>query len=283
MRNDFPLVVSLPAPAGAARALVPVEGTRFVASSTAKVKVAFADPVPFDELNIRLHGQGRVYGFILRKLGDYDQEGFRPMIQDVVMGQCDTKGCKGKRPFHVTIGWALGGEPLTGDWDLYVVADGAPVTVEFGKRSAITRRVVPPQPVDDEVATLEPRVDLAGDRRVMSAGSFTSLDSVDFALLGLWGVGEPGHNSAFGDCFYPRGFTFLGDDDGVPQQPAETAFLPGCPTADGKPKVKQANQQYPSGVVYTSTHLSDMVGVGGWFATTAELKRAGAIAYWLDF
>lgn len=111
---------------------------------------------------------------------------------------------------------------------------------------------------------------------------FTSLDSVDFALLGIWGVGDPGHNTAYGDCFYDRGVTFLPDDDVVPHQPAETAFLPGCPTAYGRAHVRQSSQTYPSGIVLTVTHLSDKAGVGGWYATSAELKRAGAIAYWID-
>lgn len=184
-------VVAAPSPAAPTR--LPLEGTRFVTSSTAKVRVRFAQPVEFQKLKVHVEGRGRVYGFILRKLGAYDQEAFRPAIQDVVMGQCTRRGCKGKRPFHFTVGWNIGQEPLTGEWDLYMIADGAPVTVAFGKPSAITRRVVLSDSVEDEVLTLDPRVDLAGDRRVMSAGSFTSLDSVDFALLGIWGRSRPQH------------------------------------------------------------------------------------------
>lgn len=273
---------AIAAPSRAAPARLSPEGTRFVAAETAKVRVSFSQPVHFEDLKINVDGRGRVYGFILSKVGQYDQEGFRPVIQDVVMGQCARPACKGRAPFHFPVAWNVGGEPLTGEWDLYVIADGAPVTVSFDKRSAITRRVPLTDTVDDEVVTLEPRVDLSGDRRVMSAGSFTSLASVDFALLGLWGVGDPGHNTAYGDCFYDRGVTFLPNDDGVPNQPAETAFLPGCPTADGDAEVRESSQQHPSGVAFTVTHLSDKAGVGGWYATTAELEHSGAIAYWID-
>jgi hypothetical protein len=247
-------------------------GTRFVATETARLRIDFGTGVDRRDLAIKVSGRGRVSGAILRKVGTYEQEGYRPDILDLYVRQCDRPGCNGRRSFGATFFYAVD-DVITGLWDLYVVADGAPVTVSFTARTE--RTVLVTRPVEDQITTLEPGLVSSDDRRVWSAGDFTKLEQVDLGLLGMWARGESGHNTAFGDCFHPRttSLSMLGD----------AAFVPGCPAGDGDPWVNEASERRPSGTVFTSIFSGDYPGIGGWYSTSASIDKVGAVAYWIDF
>jgi hypothetical protein len=217
-----------------------------------------------------------VRGFILHKMGDYPQGG-RPAMENVAIGQCKTKGCNFREdPFYFTVCFCSS-DDLPGLWELYVVADGAPVTVTFKLKGVHGEaRVSVNDPVTSEIKTLRPRFYEEGpSSSVYSTGDFTTLDSSDYGLIGFWFTGVPYAASAGDDCIYWQGGT---------HPPEEQAFLPGCPTRPSADPFVFVNPSMGRGnVMWTTSGICCPVGLGGWFATAAEVKRHGAVALWIDY
>lgn len=233
------------------------------------------------DVRVSHEGNGRVVGVILRKLGKYEQEGSRPVLQNVSVGRCKERGCKSKKGgFSFTICFC-GKEPMTGLWELYVIADGAPVTARIRIRGlAGSDKVRVDGPVSSEIQTLSPRVDDQTTHTVVSAGDYTGLPDVGFGVVGIWTEGEPHAASAVGDCLY-----YDYRDFGIPSvlPPEEVAFLPGCPTSSGNVFPVVDSDGGSGGAFLTSSGFGDQVGVGGWYTTAAIVKDYGAVAFWLDF
>jgi hypothetical protein len=118
-----------PAAAKAPRILsgaVTVTATR---SYTTLVTVAHAAKV--DIQSIHLIGQGREFGFALRKVGRGTNQ---PVFFGLTSGHCTSVGCSSSGYFGVDgLVGGTGSEPIlaAGVYRLYVVADGRPVTVQF--------------------------------------------------------------------------------------------------------------------------------------------------------
>lgn len=272
------LMAVLSAPASSARSLGPsipeLTGlTRFTALDTATTLVRIPQGVNFDNLRVSYEGRGRVKGFMMRRTGSYEQEGFRPVMEDATIGACTRRGCKGDEGFRFpTCYWQE--KDLPGVWHLYVIADGAPVTVTFaikGRSGESEFRVT--EPVTSEIRTLRPRLEESDGHRIYSAGDFTSLERADWGLVGLWTIGDPHLATAMGECIYY----------GRERVPEEIAFAPGCPTADGGPMVFPDADAGRGGVIFTSSAFDNPRGLGGYYVTAATVQRYGAVAFWIDF
>ncbi|MEA2433280.1 MAG: hypothetical protein QOG54_737 [Actinomycetota bacterium] len=247
--------------------------TTFTTSTTKAATVSLPQPVPLDDVRVNIDGGGRVYGFMMRRLGEYEQEGYRPVINGVTIGACSRPGCKSQSDFMFIAAFNVG-KKLTGTWKLYVIADQAPVNITFKlKGIAGSQSIVPTDHVDSEIVTLEPTVDETNTHTIYSAGGFSKLDHVDFGMVGLWTIGEPSGGTAYGECLY------YGKNQRVPE---ETAFMPGCPAADGDVAAAPPGVGGPGGIIFSSGAYGGTRGVGGWYATPAVVHDYGAVGFWID-
>ncbi|MDQ3939752.1 MAG: hypothetical protein M3238_00180 [Actinomycetota bacterium] len=254
----------------------------FTASQTSSTLVRFPRAVDFlEEFRPSYEGNGRVTGFIMRKQGRYEQEGYRPVIESATIGQCKKRGCEGRdADFSFTVCFCNSRE-LTGTWELYVLADGAPVTVTFKSKPLDGRSTASVmQRAAAEIKTLDPRVQESTTKTLFSAGDYTRLKEADFGLVGLWVTGAPHAATAIGDCLY-----YDNGDYGYPSvaPPEEAAFLPGCPTGEGSAYPYVDQNGGGGGMIFTSASFCCPVGLGGWYTTAADVKRYGAVAFWIDF
>lgn len=248
--------------------------TTFRASETSSALIRFPTDVNFlKEFRASFQGDGRVQGFILRKTGEYKQEGFRPVIENITIGQCARRGCSARNQSGSTTGFGVG-KHLSGVWELYIVADGSPVTVTFRIEGLAGRSHVPVNNrARAHTKTLRPVIHETHSHAVYSAGHFTSLTQADYGVVGLWVVGTPHLATGYGDCIYY----------GEAALPETVAFMPGCPAADGEPDVHGSGDLGRGGVVFTSAAFDDARGLGGWYTTAAVVERYGAVALWIDF
>ena len=252
--------------------------TTITATRTGSLLVHLERKVDFSEgFRFDVTGDGRVYGLMLWKRGGhpFDFEGKVPSVAVLVPGLCDAKGCKAEKD---VVQWGftsgIGRNLPAGDYELVVVADGAPVTVTLGVESLPGTRRAEVTPMPAEIRTLQPTVDEEQDSgRFLSAGSFSRFEDPDIGFLGLWARGSNTVATGYGSCNYS-------DADGpAAQLPMGTAFLPGCPTGDG---YEDVNQGPNGGTVFTAIDFGGPSGIGGWFATPDEIPDHGAVALWVD-
>lgn len=246
--------------------------TTFTATTTSRATISLPRPLTlFEDLDIRVDGDGRIFGFMMSKTGSYEQEAQRPVMVGLTTGQCDRRACEARDGFLFISAFNTG-RKLSGTWNLYVVADGAPVDVTFTIKGESGRQTIPVAGhVKAEIRTLRPTVHETNSNAVYSAGDFTELDRVDFGMVGLWTVGQPHGATAYGSCAY--------EGDGAP--PVEDAFLPGCPAGDGYENVSSAPGP-GGGIVLTAGTYGRTRGLGGWYATASAVERYGAVGFWID-
>lgn len=269
---------SLPVPAEAASERVITLGHRsvFTARETSSILVRLPEPQPFFKMKsfrIDSHGDGRLTGFMLIQQGVPKRDA--AAIHGLTIGRCNERACKARKN-EVRFVWGSNfrGKVPKGIYRLYVVADGAPVTVTVrAERLAGDVAARPNDPVKTDLRTLTPRVDVEGAHSVYSAGDFTRLDAgrPDFAFMGLWVTADaPAAATAWGDCIYYN--------DGRADPPEDRAFLPGCPEGDGYPFAFPAR-----GVVATSSIAGGLPhGIGAWYSTTSPVSDYGAVGLWID-
>lgn len=280
------LLTGAPPTPSFARAFDPVHEltgvTTFTASETSATVIRFPRAVDFlKDFHASYDGDGRVTGFIMRKRGRYEQEGYRPVIVNTTIGQCKKRGCDARdMNFSFTVCFC-DDRLLSGTWELYVIADGAPVrlTIKNDNLEGRTSHYVTGD-VTSQIQTLDPRIEERNTRTVFSAGDFTELKQADFGMVGLWVVGNPHAATAVGDCLY-----YDGSDFGYPNvhPPEEVAFMPGCPTGNGDAFPYVDPDGGRGGVISTTASFCCPVGVGGWYTTAAQVNRYGAVAFWIDF
>jgi hypothetical protein len=263
-------------------------------TQTKLVRLRFPEAVDFEDIHFGVHGDGRVLGFLMRKVGYYGdregarQEGTRPAVWATTVGQCATRGCQAHRPIVLVSN--LGVETFEGDWDFYLVADGAEVSVSLDVHHAVGSKVIDVdraqgQQVRHEIRTLTPRVHGTPDENVYSAGDFSSMKRVDFGMVGLWAIGNTHVATAYGPCVYYGDYVARNEDN------ADALFTPGCPSAGLGPTNSQTwiTESPPddnAGVVYiarSSGPPDAPRGLGGWFATASQVQRYGAVALWIDY
>jgi hypothetical protein len=129
----------------------------------------------------------------------------------------------------------------------------------------------PSDRVATEIRTLNPQISADSGHRVFSTGGFTHTKGTDFGMVGLWVVGDTHLGTAFGSCLYEK----------RPAFPSEVAFVPGCPVGDDY-TTATPGRGARGGVVFTAASLGRQEGLGGWYATSADVDRYGAVAIWLD-
>lgn len=271
-------VVSALLPAAAANGTgrkpgVVLEGRNvFRTSETAATTVHFQRPFPTSRFDVSVEGSGRAYGFVLKESpaqGDGD-------LASVAYGRCTRPACPRRGEPDQPFGFGLGRE-MSGTWDLYVIADGRPVTVTLllPGRSGETF-TQPSERVESEIKTLTPRVVDAGDENVYSAGDFSDVGDgqAGFAAYGIWVHGAGHHGTVVGDCVYHE------HNNVTP--PSEAAFVPGCPTTGLVFPREIEGDGAAADFLFGLTMHGGAGGIGGWYATSATQVDTGGVAVFLD-
>ncbi|MDQ3646562.1 MAG: hypothetical protein M3345_06455 [Actinomycetota bacterium] len=248
----------------------------FTASTTSRILFRLPRQVDFaKDFHASVSGPGRITGFKFKLASG---KWFKaPTVEQTLLGLCMEPGCKPESRFDVPV-FGLGFERYlpAGLYELYVIADGAPVTVSLkidGLSGSVSGK---PTPVDAEIRTLSPRVFDGPESVVYSSGGFTDLqgDEADYGFAGIWALGAPHVVTAAGECFYYKGSR-------VP--PAPATFAPGCPTGDGEPYIWPAPGADGGLILTVSNYTCCPRGIGGWFASAARVHNRGGVALWIDF
>ncbi len=254
--------------------------TRFIASETSSIFVRFPEPVDRDQgWDVDVRGTGRIYGFLMRDGRGPDGEAGE--IVGTTSGRCGKPGCKGSRSQPFVTGFNVA-QTLQGIWELYVVADGNPVTVTItleGIRGARTEQV--DGPVDSSIKTLTTHAAATADGHVYSAGDFTDVGGgqPNYGKVVVWMRGENHHVTGFGECVYYDSMYF----GLMPKPPAPVAFAPGCPTSWYKDPRTHFGNGGKEDFWFGSGSFGAVNGLGGWFVTDAAVTSAGAVGFWIDY
>jgi hypothetical protein len=269
------VLVSALLPAAQAKAVarkpgVVLEGTNvFRTSETAAATVHFERPFPTSRVDLSVDGSGRVYGFVLKEPGGAD-------LASVVTGRCTTPACPGRGEPPAAFGYGVGGK-MAGTWNLYVIADGRPVTVTIRLRGVPGETFTRPSgTVESEVRTLTPRVVEAGDENVYSAGDFSDVGDgqAGFAAYRIWVHGAGHRGTVVGDCLY--------HEHNFVTPPEAAAFVPGCPTTGLIFPREIEGDGGKADFLFGLTMHGGAGGLGGWFATSATPVETGGVAVFLD-
>lgn len=262
---------SRPAEARATRDDVVLRGTTTF-SFTAPGTIRFSLPKKVKigkEFDFDVDGSGRVYGFSFWKAGGI--QGWVPGAEYVQVGMCKTKACPAKDGDGFA--FVFGDHLPAGQYQMYVVADGAPVDVTFTVDGLRGRATYRPASIDAELKTLNPTVDLSHGAQTYSAGAFTQLPESDWSFFGMWALDRNDVATAYGSCAYA-------DDTTIPSPPEHVAFLPGCPLSDS---FEFVNEGPNGGTMLTVSDHGGPEGTGGWFTAGTSHSRYGSVAFWLDF
>ena len=250
----------------------------FTTRTTSKWLVRLPRDVAVSDVSTGFSGNGRVIGFFLAEANKPLNKGL--ILHGNGIGQCKKKGCvaRGAR-FRFTYRSSLADTLYAGLYDVYVIADAAPVTLEIHVEGLSgTTRLRGGSPVPAVIKTLTHRVVEQDQGSVYSAGHFLpdGAPQTEFGLVGIWAGGTNHVGAGFGDCYY-----YPGDLNRPPSE--EMAFLPGCPTGDGfEHKFVSERPLENGGFVYVSGNRGGPDGAGGWFSSAGVPKRYGAVAAWVD-
>lgn len=252
------------------RPAVPLRGTTtFSSSELGHIRFSLSKKVNIQrDFDFDATGSGRVFGFAFWEAGG--ESGWSAGVEYVQLGLCDTRSCSTKSSGGFA--FVTGSYLPAGEYDLYVIADGAPVEVTFEVDTLRGRATYRPSATDDaEIRTLPTTIDSSDGAQMYSAGRFTELPESDWSFMGLWALNGNDLATAYGSCAYSSEFA------STPL--AEAAFLPGCPTSDG---FEFVNEGPNGGTVLTVSHHGGPEGVGGWFTSGSAHARYGAVAFWFD-
>jgi hypothetical protein len=249
---------------------VVLRGTTTFSSSRAG-SITFDLPTRVDirkDFDFDVEGSGRAYGFSFWKSSG--KPGWVPGVEFVRLGLCKERGCDSKDGggFAFVTGRYL----PPGEYEMYVVADGAPVEVTFSVATLSGRAHYRAEAIAAELKTLTPTLDVSEGAQNYSAGAFTELEESDWGFFGMWALNRNDIATAYGSCAYSA-------QDDVPGAPEEVAFLPGCPLSDG---FQFVNPGPNGGTVLTVSHHGGPEGQGGWFTAGSKHARYGAVAFWMD-
>lgn len=250
----------------------------FVTSSTSRWLVRLPQDVAAKDISTNFSGDGRVIGFFFIDARKPLKQA--AMLHGQAIGRCKKQACKARKPyFKFTFRWNVSDTLKKGSYEVYVLADGAPVTFEIdldglpGRREFTGGTAVP-----SVIETLPGRMSEDNQANVYSAGDFVDPRRIepDFGLVGVWAIGTNHVATAFGDCYY-----YPGDLNTPPWE--EIAFLPHCPTGDSFEHnfVSQEPLQ-DDGFVYVSGNFGGPTGIGGWYSSASIPEEYGAVAAWVD-
>lgn len=248
--------------------------TSFSASTISRTLVRFPQDVDITrEFHARIKGNGRIKGFVIRKVGSFGEHE-RPLVHSIRLGRCRTRACRGADTPSILTSENVDKE-LSGTWELFLIADSSRVTVTFEiERFVGVRRVGLEERVASEIRSLRTQVHEEQSNLVFAAGDFTRLRRPQFGFVGLWLEGKPHASSAFGACFHR-------------QEPKQTsgklAFLPGCPTGESQWDTSTTASARGWKIYFASSSSCCPKGLGGWYTTLSDVTSYGATALWLDY
>ena len=301
VRRAAPLVVAAALfgglPGAAASAAVTVAGTTVVtADRPASIAVRLPRPVRFAVYGDVTFSapRGRVTAMVLKKDGDWDA----PVVKAVHTGFCPARGCSSPVPqsMHGSV-WAPGtkdgveGRLPAGSYRLYVVPDGAPVTVtlRFSGLSG-TRRLTARTPARATVVAPAPTVAEPATAPALFAGgsTFRTGPRGGAHAVAIWKelpvFGEPG---AVGVCEYraappagaapPYQFPCAGGSGDIPPSTAATFHGSGATTPIGPGRfLASINAGY-------LLAPDEQFAIGGYHNTVGPVTAAYVHQLWLDF
>ncbi|HVF04156.1 MAG TPA: hypothetical protein VNA20_04895 [Frankiaceae bacterium] len=274
---------------------VPLAGTTIVtARRTASMAVRLPRPVDFHVHDLSVSSpRGRVTAVALKRVGSWNA----PYVTATHVGFCGEPGCATEFPtFSFDHVWApgspdgLSGRLPAGDYRLYVVTDGAPVTFTFRLRGLSgTKRLTPASPARASVVTATPTAaEPALSPVAFAGGSHRSVGPAGgLNHTSVWKevptVAQP---SAVGVCEYSG-------------RPPASAFTPyQLPCADGRGGIPPAvSNTKPGGDATTPVgpgrYLNGISsgwllppgewGLGGYNNTPGPVTAAYVHQFWLDF
>lgn len=222
------------------------------------------------DFHIALEGSGRIYGYVFWKAGEMVES--TPSVQEVEFSNCAARACREKRVFDAEpLALGFEDEIPAGDYEMYVFADGNDVTVTITVDTLSGQRRFTPTPVAGEVVTPTGRVDATAPY-LYSAGDFTKFEKPTLAIVGLWATSAPHVFTAIGDCeYYGRRL----------ESSPTVAFTPGCPMGASAIIDSRNLQGDEGGASLTVMNWAGPVGLGGWFTTSLQPARWGAVALWI--
>jgi hypothetical protein len=285
------LVASLVASAGpaalarkgkASPALVLRGRTTFTATTTSRFVIDIPRDIRTSDFRTGFSGDGRVIGYVIAKVGKPLPRAER--LEAYAIGACDTAGCTAEEdPLPFRFGWDVGDYVEAGRYQVFVLADSAPVTLTV-RTSALRGKAAyrGGEPIMAEVVTLPVGAASQDQNNVFSAGDFVSWEdrTPEFGVFGLWMYADSHAATAFGDCAYT--------DGSIGRPPVDdlngAAFLPGCPTGDGFEFERISEMPgEKSGEILVSARWGNPVGLGGWFSSVSQVTSHGAVAMWVDY
>ena len=232
---------------------------------------------------VDIAGAGRAAGFAL--IARRPVDGVRHLYSVVRAGFCGVEACAPGATERASFLFFDGDERTddatielpAGDYLLYVIADGAPVTVTLRLPGLTGQARMRPATVADFEVT-EPTVSAheTHSSTVYSNGDSFDMsgpESFSFNALRIqaaaWGGGQIGH------CIY--------DED---PPPAPAAFAPGCPAGTNVPVTDAVAAPVPSVRIYATgvaRYDPGVLGHGSWYASAAAVEEADAVGFNLDF
>ena len=242
----------------------------FTTTELGSVLVRFPRTIDVAKMQFDYTVAGRVSGVVFTKVGDYPDESQRPVLEEVTIGRCTTRGCNARKGMEAQFGFNV--DKLDGIWCLTVIADSTPVTatilLEDVPGSSLSRISTP---AEGDIRTLKSSLWTEDGNHVLSGGGFSDVTRSDFGMVGLWLEGERHTATGYGSCMYEQ----------RPFYPEEAAFAPGCPLGTHY-NATEYGKGGEAGVVFSAASLNRTDGLGAWYSTTAEVTRYGAVALWLD-
>ena len=237
----------------------------FTASTISGLRVRIPAPASFeagsDSSHIQIEGRGRMTGYVLVQEGRHILD--RVTLMTTISRFCGEPGCNSKDPFFWHGGTKVPKDSETGvstlpsgDYILYVVADGAPVTVtlRFDGLRGPAKRVALKDSVDAGIVLPRVRASVGPTRSVYSFG-----EEVDFS--GPSGIAIPLMRFRTGHAFSNRREVcyYLGG----PKVPDPVAYGPRCPAADAGVAIQELE------------HIEDHVVVDGYYSQASGPNRWG--------
>lgn len=271
-----------------ASARSPLKGLNLISGTRTRVtKVVLPADVtmPLRRLGaaVEVTGGGRAAGFAL--VAKRPVDGARPFYSYFRAGFCGVEACLATEDESASFLFYEGDtrtdddtiELPAGDYLLYVIADGARVTVKLRIPELTGRsRLRPAGRADFEVTEPTVAVHETKSSTVYSNGdSFDMSGSESFSFNALriraaaWGAGQIGH------CVY---------DQQPP--PSPVAFAPGCPEGTNVPVTDAFVTPVPLTRIYATgagRTSPGIIGHGSWYAAAAAVEEADAVGFNLDF
>lgn len=163
-----------------------------------------------------------------------------------------------------------------GRYVLYVIADGAPVSVTMKFRGlAGSTRITPTGPADFGVGPPPVAITEGTTGAVYSAGKATDMSGPgSFSLSALRIASDNWAAGPVTTCLYDR------------KPPQTVGFGPGCPAGQNFVFLDAVVSVIPQVKIYGSAAGRDGPGVlghGAWFAAAASIDAAESMAFQLDF